>query len=67
MDPTSTTIPETVRDQLQPAQDEGPHKQFADLGVGLHQREQLIAADLDRLARLGHARSQAAIGGLRAD
>ena len=36
-------VAEAVRDQLDAAQDERPHQDLAQLGVGLHQRQQLLA------------------------
>ncbi len=49
-------VADPVRDQLQPAEDERPHEDVAELGVGLHEREQALAVELDHLARLGRAR-----------
>ena len=43
VEPTSTTSPMPLRDQLDAAQDEGAHQDLAQLGVGLHEREQLFA------------------------
>src|ERR1700736_2759213 len=45
-------VSESVRDHLHSAEDEGPHQDLAQLAVGLHQRQQLVAVDLDHLAGL---------------
>ena len=37
-----------MADECQPAQDERPHKNFAQLGVSRHQRPQTVAADLKK-------------------
>ena len=55
VEPITTTSPRPRGDQLDAAQDERPHQDLAQLGVGLHQREQLLAIDLDHLARLADA------------
>ena len=44
-------IADALRDQLHPAEDERPHQDFAQLAVGLHQRQQMLAIDLDELRR----------------
>ena len=49
-------ISESVRNQLHPAKDEGPHEQFAQLAVGLHERHQVFAIELNDFTRLGGAR-----------
>ena len=55
--PNEHDIAEPVRNQLHPAQDEGPHDQLAELAVGLHERQQLFTIQLDHFARLAGARS----------
>src|SRR6266568_393355 len=50
-------ISESTRNQLHPAQDEGPHDQLAEFAVGLHERQQLFTIQLDHFARLDGARS----------
>src|SRR6185295_18522181 len=45
-------IPEPVSNQLHAAKDEGPHQNFAELGVGLHEGQQTFAIQLDDFARL---------------
>ncbi len=49
-------VAEPVRDQLHAAQDEGAHEDLAQLAVGLHERQQLLAVQLDHLARRADAR-----------
>ena len=48
-------VPQAARDQLHSAQQEGAHQDFTQLAVGLHEREEIVAIDLDHLARLGGA------------
>ena len=48
-------IAKVARDQLETAEHECPHEDGAQLGVGLHEGEQLLAVELDHLARLGDA------------
>ena len=55
-DPTRTTSPSPLRDQLDAAQDERPHEDLAELGVGLHERQETRAIELDDLAGLDRAR-----------
>ena len=55
VEPIRTTSPKPPRDQLDAAQDERPHQDLAQLGVGLHQREQLLAIELDHFTRLDGA------------
>ena len=43
-------VAEAVGDQLDAAQDERAHQDLAQLGVGLHQRQQVAAIELDHLA-----------------
>jgi hypothetical protein len=45
-------IADSLRDELHAAQDESPHEDLADLGVGLHQRQQVFAAHLDHFTGL---------------
>ena len=45
-------VAEAARDQLDAAQDERPHQDLAQLGVGLDERQQLLAIELDDFARL---------------
>ena len=51
-------VTKTAGDQLNSTQDERPHEDLAQLGVGLHDSEQLLAIELDHLTGLGrtHAR-----------
>ena len=56
-------VAEAARDQLDAAQDERPHEDLAQLGVGLHQREQLLAIEFDHLAGLGDVRPHQRRGG----
>ena len=44
-------VAEPARDQLDAAQDERAHQDLAELGVGLHERQQLVAIELDHFAR----------------
>src|SRR5258707_10920730 len=48
-------ISESPRDELDSAEDERPHEDIAQLTVGLHERKQLFAIDLDHFARLGRS------------
>ena len=64
--PNEHDIAEPVRDQLHPAQDEGPHDDLAELAVGLHERQQLFAIQLDHFARLDWRAIGRARGGPRA-
>jgi hypothetical protein len=48
-------VSQAGRHKLHPAQDEGTQQDLAELGIGLHQRQQLCAIQLDRLTRLGDA------------
>ena len=52
VEPDQHDVAEPARDQLHAAQDEGAHQDLAQLAVGLHQRQQLLAVQLDHLARL---------------
>ncbi len=47
-------IADPARDELHSPQDEGPHQDLTELRVGLHQRHQLFAMQLDHRARLAH-------------
>jgi hypothetical protein len=51
-------ISEPVRNQLDPANDEGADDKFADLAVGLHERQQMLVIQLDHFAGLTDARSE---------
>ena len=51
-------ISEPMRDQLHSAQNEGPHDELAEFAVGLHERQQVFAIQLDHFARLTDARSE---------
>ena len=62
-EPTSTTSPMPLRDQLHAAQDERAHQDLAELGVGLHERQQLLAIELDHFARLARRAPGQARGG----
>jgi hypothetical protein len=55
--PDNDDISESLRNQLHSADNEGPHDDLADLAVGLHQRHQVFAIQLDHFARLTGARS----------
>ena len=48
-------VTQIVRDQLEAPQDERPHQDLAQLRVGLYQREQLLAIELNHFARLADA------------
>jgi hypothetical protein len=45
-------IADVAGDQLDPAEHERPHQDLAQLGVGLHEPEQLFAASVRRPRRL---------------
>src|SRR3954454_8512884 len=45
-------IADAARDQLDATEDECAHEKLAELAVGLHQRQQLLARQLDHLAAL---------------
>ena len=51
--PDEDDVAESLRDQLGAAQEERPHQDLAELGVGLHQREQVGAGQLDDGTRHG--------------
>jgi hypothetical protein len=53
-------IAEFVRDQRQAAKDERAHEDLAQLGVRLHEQEQLIAHQVEHLAVLGHTNADEA-------
>ena len=53
--PDHDDIAEPARNQLDAAEDERPHEDLAQLGVGLHEGEQLLAIELDHLAGLADA------------
>ena len=48
-------VAEAAGDELAAAQDEGAHQDLAELAVGLHQRQQPLALDLDHFPVLGAA------------
>src|SRR6202040_262151 len=48
-------VTDSARDDLHAPQDERPHQDLAQLAVGLHERQQLLATHLDHRARLAHA------------
>ena len=50
--PQDHDVADAAGDQFHPAQDEGAHEEFAQLAVGLDQREQVIATHFDDLT--GH-------------
>ncbi len=50
-------VAEPVRHQLDATQDERADQDLADLRIGLHDREQVVAVDLDDLAGLGDQRA----------
>src|SRR6185503_3801642 len=45
-------------DQLDAAEDEGAHQDLAEVGVGLHEGQQMFAIQFDHFARLGGARAE---------
>ena len=51
-DPTQHDISQPVRNQLHAAEDERPHDDLAELAVGLHERQQAFAIELDHFAGL---------------
>ena len=53
--PDEHDVADPVRDQLHPTEDEGPHEDLAQLAVGLHEREHVVAIELDHRARLPRA------------
>ena len=50
-------VTQIARDQSQPALDERPHQDLAQLRVGLDEREQLLAIELDHFAGLADAQA----------
>jgi hypothetical protein len=50
-------IAQIARDQRQPTQDERPHQNLAQLRVGLDQGQQLVAIEVNHLARLADAQT----------
>ena len=59
--PDEHDVAEPVRDQLHPAQDEGPHEDLAQLAVGLHERQQVFALELDHFAQRSPARMRTSL------
>ena len=55
IEPITTTSPMPLGDQLDAAQDERPHQDLAQLAVGLDERQELLAVELEHLATLNHA------------
>ena len=53
--PDEHDVAEPVRNQLHPAEDEGPHEDLAQLAVGLHEGQQVLALELDHGASLARA------------
>ena len=49
-------VADALRHQLEPAIDERPHQDLADLSIRLHEREQLVTGQLDHLPGFGHTR-----------
>src|SRR2546427_2409903 len=47
--PEEHDVADSAGDQLHPSQDEGAHEDFAQLAVGLDERQQVVATDLDDL------------------
>ena len=58
VEPIDDDVAEAAGDQLDAAQDERPHQDLAQLGVGLDEREQLLAIELDHFARLADAQAR---------
>ena len=56
--PDEHGISEPLRDQLQAAEDERPHQNLAELGIGLHECQQVFAVQLDYCAGLADARPE---------
>lgn len=48
-------ISKTARDELDTPKNEGAHEDLAQLGVGLHEGQQMITSQLDYFTRLAHA------------
>ena len=59
--PDEHDVSEPVRDQLHPAQDEGPQEDLAQLAVGLHERQQVVAIELDHFAQRSPARMRTSV------
>jgi len=57
-------IPKATRNQFDAAEDERPHEDLTQLGVGLYEIEQPLAIELDHLTRLAdtHPRQRPAAG-----
>ena len=51
-------VAQIARDQLEAAQDERAHQDLAQLRVGLDEREQLLAIELDHFAGLADAQAR---------
>ena len=51
-------IPKAAGNQLGPAEDERPHEDLAQFGIGLYEGEQLLVIELDHLTRLADAQSR---------
>jgi hypothetical protein len=48
-------VTKSARDELDTAENERPHEDLAQLGVGLHEGKKVFAIELDDIARLGDA------------
>src|SRR5712691_10612257 len=53
--PDEYDVADPLRHQLHPTEEEGPQEDLAQLAVGLHQREHVVALDLEHCARLPRA------------
>ena len=51
-------VPEVASDQLRTPEDERAHQDLAQLGVGLHERKQLLARELDHFGRRAHTQAR---------
>src|SRR5712664_4740339 len=53
--PDECDVSDPLRYQLHPPQEEGPQEDLAELAVGLHEGEHVVARDLEHGARLPRA------------
>ena len=56
-EPIDDDVTQIARNHAEPALDERPHQNLTQLRVGLDEREELLAIELDHFARLADAQS----------
>ena len=58
VEPDEHNISHPGRHQLNPAENESTHQDLAELGIGLHQSQHVLAIKFDHLTRLGDTHSK---------